>query len=92
MGNVTKNNFVLQPLQYFKIFFYFRINEEFHRCGKFGLGLALDMIPISTCDSDQAPDVYQDKVFTLFLVAKTMIHMIQSVYLFSRIQKLQMML
>lgn len=50
------------------------------------------MIPISTCDSDQAPDVYQDKVFTLFLVAKTMIHMIQSVYLFSRIQKLQMML
>lgn len=40
----------------------FRINEDFHRCGKFGLGLALDMIPISTCDSDQAPDVYQEKV------------------------------
>ncbi|XP_077290680.1 uncharacterized protein LOC143914362 [Arctopsyche grandis] len=37
------------------------IDEEFHKCGKFGLGLALDMIPISTCDSDQAPDLYQDK-------------------------------
>lgn len=42
-----------------------RINEEFHRCGKFGLGLALDMIPISTCDGDQAPDLYQDKVFLI---------------------------
>jgi hypothetical protein len=29
-----------------------------HRCGKYGLGLALDMIPISVCDSDQAPDLY----------------------------------
>ncbi|CAG2056545.1 unnamed protein product [Timema podura] len=35
-----------------------RLREEMHRCGKFGLGLALDMIPISTCDSDQAPDLY----------------------------------
>nr|CAD7429504.1 unnamed protein product [Timema monikensis] len=34
------------------------LREEMHRCGKFGLGLALDMIPISTCDSDQAPDLY----------------------------------
>jgi hypothetical protein len=29
-----------------------------HRCGKYGLGLAVDMIPISVCDSDQAPDLY----------------------------------
>jgi hypothetical protein len=29
-----------------------------HRCGKYGLGLALDMIPISVCESDQAPDLY----------------------------------
>ncbi|KDR23004.1 uncharacterized protein LOC110841346 isoform X2 [Zootermopsis nevadensis] len=34
------------------------IQEEIHRCGKYGLGLALDMIPISVCDSDQAPDLY----------------------------------
>lgn len=35
-----------------------RIEAEVHDCGKFGLGLAIDMIPISTCDSDQAPDLY----------------------------------
>lgn len=29
-----------------------------HRCGRYGLGLALDMIPISVCDSAQAPDLY----------------------------------
>ena len=29
-----------------------------HRCGRYGLGLALDMIPISLCDSEQAPDLY----------------------------------
>ncbi|KAJ8874248.1 hypothetical protein PR048_025091 [Dryococelus australis] len=29
-----------------------------HRCGRYALGLALDMIPISTCDSEQAPDMY----------------------------------
>ena len=34
------------------------IEAEVHKCGKFGLGLAIDMIPISTCDSDQAPDLY----------------------------------
>jgi hypothetical protein len=28
------------------------------RYAAFGLGLALDMIPISTCDSDEAPDLY----------------------------------
>lgn len=26
--------------------------------GKFGLGLALDMLPISTCNSQEAPDMY----------------------------------
>jgi hypothetical protein len=35
-----------------------RIQDEMHRCGKYGLGLALDMIPISLCDSAQAPDLY----------------------------------
>lgn len=35
-----------------------RIKEEIRKYGKFGLGLAIDMIPISTCDSDQAPDLY----------------------------------
>ncbi|XP_026481014.1 uncharacterized protein LOC113387855 [Ctenocephalides felis] len=34
------------------------LQEEFHRCGLFGLGLALDMLPIMTCDSDDAPDLY----------------------------------
>lgn len=34
------------------------IEKEFQKCGLFGLGLALDMIPISTCESDQAPDLY----------------------------------
>ena len=29
-----------------------------HHCGRYGLGLALDMIPISVCDSEQAPDLY----------------------------------
>lgn len=29
------------------------------RCGRFGLGLAIDMLPISTCASDQAPDLYE---------------------------------
>lgn len=31
------------------------------RCGRFGLGLALDILPISTCKSDQAPDLYEDE-------------------------------
>lgn len=28
------------------------------RCSSVGLGLAVEMIPICTCDSDQAPDLY----------------------------------
>ncbi|XP_063363804.1 uncharacterized protein LOC134652526 isoform X1 [Cydia amplana] len=35
--------------------------EEFHRSGKFGLGVALDMYPIMTCDSNEAPNLYQAK-------------------------------
>ena len=30
------------------------------RCGRFGAGLALDILPISTCASDEAPDVYEE--------------------------------
>jgi hypothetical protein len=29
--------------------------------GKFGLGLALDMLPISTCNSHEAPDMYNNQ-------------------------------
>lgn len=29
--------------------------------GKFGLGLALDMLPISTCSSNEAPDMYNEQ-------------------------------
>lgn len=29
------------------------------RCGRFGVGLALDILPISTCASDEAPDLYE---------------------------------
>ena len=31
------------------------------RCARFGLGLSIDMLPISTCKSDQAPDLYEEK-------------------------------
>ncbi|XP_066995253.2 uncharacterized protein [Anabrus simplex] len=34
------------------------LHAEMRRCGPFALGLALDMIPICTCDSEQAPDMY----------------------------------
>ncbi|XP_075221441.1 uncharacterized protein LOC142324499 [Lycorma delicatula] len=33
--------------------------KEIHRCGRYGLGLAIDMIPICTCDSEEAPDLYE---------------------------------
>lgn len=29
------------------------------RCGRFGLGLALDILPISTCASHEAPNLYE---------------------------------
>ncbi|XP_053977718.1 uncharacterized protein LOC128875829 [Hylaeus volcanicus] len=35
------------------------LNEEMRRCGRFGVGLALDMLPISTCESEDAPDMYE---------------------------------
>ena len=41
-----------------------RLNEEMRRCGRFGLGLALDILPISTCKNDQAPDLYEGKEAT----------------------------
>ncbi|KFB45282.1 AGAP003123-PA-like protein [Anopheles sinensis] len=34
------------------------INEEFKICARFGLGTAMDMLPISTCSSEEAPDLY----------------------------------
>ncbi|XP_034934193.1 uncharacterized protein [Chelonus insularis] len=35
------------------------LNEEIRRCGRFGFGMALDILPLSTCDSDNAPDLYE---------------------------------
>ncbi|VVC43290.1 Protein of unknown function DUF227,CHK kinase-like,Protein kinase-like domain [Cinara cedri] len=35
-----------------------KIDEEILKYNLFGLGVALDMIPIITCDSAQAPDMY----------------------------------
>ncbi|XP_012061080.1 PREDICTED: uncharacterized protein LOC105624333 [Atta cephalotes] len=35
------------------------LKEEMRRCGRFGLGLALDILPISTCASDEAPNLYE---------------------------------
>ncbi|XP_031367450.1 uncharacterized protein LOC102672682 [Apis dorsata] len=35
------------------------LNEEMRRCGRFGVGLALDILPISTCESEEAPDLYE---------------------------------
>ncbi|XP_038221246.1 uncharacterized protein LOC119839121 [Zerene cesonia] len=37
------------------------IQEEFRDSSRFGLGIALDMYPIMTCDSDEAPNLYQAK-------------------------------
>lgn len=34
------------------------IEADFKFYGKFGLGLALDIVPISTCLSEEAPDLY----------------------------------
>lgn len=36
-----------------------RIQEEFRNYVQLGLGLALDMIPICTCDPALAPDLYE---------------------------------
>lgn len=37
------------------------IQEEFKTFAKFGLGLSMDMLPISTCSSEEAPDVYKEE-------------------------------
>ncbi|KAL6262561.1 hypothetical protein P5V15_005353 [Pogonomyrmex californicus] len=40
------------------------LKEEMRRCGRFGLGLALDILPISTCASDEAPNLYESSAET----------------------------
>lgn len=35
------------------------LNEEMRRCGRFAFGIALDILPISTCESEDAPDLYE---------------------------------
>ncbi|XP_055550880.1 uncharacterized protein LOC129733229 [Wyeomyia smithii] len=35
-----------------------QIDGEFKRYARFGLGTAMDMLPISTCSSEEAPDLY----------------------------------
>ncbi|XP_076631733.1 uncharacterized protein LOC143346923 [Colletes latitarsis] len=35
------------------------LNEEMRRCGRFGVGIALDILPISTCEIEEAPDMYE---------------------------------
>lgn len=35
------------------------IEDEFKTFAKFGIYLGMDMLPICTCSSDEAPDVYQ---------------------------------
>ncbi|XP_060806078.1 uncharacterized protein LOC106135318 [Amyelois transitella] len=40
------------------------LQEEFKRSGRFGLGMALDMYPIMSCDSDEAPNVYESEAET----------------------------
>lgn len=47
--------------------FVYRIQEEFRMSSRFGLGTALDMYPIMTCDSNEAPNVYQAKVNYYFI-------------------------
>ncbi|XP_035904302.1 uncharacterized protein LOC118508531 [Anopheles stephensi] len=34
------------------------LNDDFKVCARFGLGTAMDMLPISTCSSEEAPDLY----------------------------------
>lgn len=41
------------------------LKTEFKRCSLFGLGLAIDMLPISTCDSEEAPDMYESEAESL---------------------------
>lgn len=38
----------------------YRLDKEVREYHVFGLGVALDMIPIITCDSELAPDMYTE--------------------------------
>lgn len=38
----------------------YRLDKEIREYNVFGLGVALDMIPIITCDSELAPDMYTE--------------------------------
>ncbi|KAM3958906.1 uncharacterized protein ACR2FA_007082 [Aphomia sociella] len=40
---------------------YEMLDDEFKHSSRFGLGMALDMYPIMTCDSNEAPNLYQAK-------------------------------
>lgn len=51
-----------------KTYLFDLLKAEFKRCSLFGLGLAIDMIPISTCDSEDAPDMYEEEDKTLAFV------------------------
>lgn len=42
------------------ILLHYRLGAEVREYNVFGLGVALDMIPIITCDSEQAPDMYTE--------------------------------
>lgn len=61
---VRKSSWISKSRQKFAILQYFiadslhRIHAEFNKYARFGLGLAMDILPISTCSADQAPDLY----------------------------------
>lgn len=41
--------------------FWALLQNEFKKFARFGLGLSMDMLPISTCSSEEAPDVYNEE-------------------------------
>lgn len=41
--------------------FSYRFAQELKTYGRFALGLAMDIIPISTCSSEDAPDMYLNR-------------------------------
>jgi hypothetical protein len=43
----------------------YRLYEEVREYNVFGLGVALDMIPIITCDSELAPDMYTEDTINI---------------------------
>ncbi|XP_049817785.1 uncharacterized protein LOC109602607 [Aethina tumida] len=44
-----------------KEYTYQLLMSEFRKFALFGMGLAIDIIPISTCDSEEAPDMYENE-------------------------------